>query len=117
MNVHVEGAVLAIDGVAVQLPADASSVVALDDAVIVQYAAMDRSDALTDDEYRRNVWCVEPDGSIRWTIEPADRLEGRVKPYTDVWEEDGSVRAYNWNGLAYELDLDDGRHLGTRQLK
>lgn len=101
----------------VEFPVSIGEVVTLEDAVIVQLDIPTETDHLDSELSHRNIRCIEPDGSTRWEIEPAEPSQGDHQPYTGLWREDGAVWAYNWNGIAYELSLEDGSHQDSKLMK
>lgn len=117
MNISYNAAQLTIDGTEIELPAPISVVLEREDYVIVQLDTLGKESSLDADTYRQNIWRIEPDGTIRWKVVAAEPIEGESAPYTDVWETDNSVWAYNWNGIAYELDPASGDHRDSRLMK
>lgn len=108
---------LQINDTEVNLPATITEAVEFEDTVVVQLDTLGKADQLGSEVYRRNIWCIEDDGTVRWKIETADRIDGQIKPYTNVWTEDDVLRAYNWNGIAYEIDPSDGSHRDSQVMK
>lgn len=67
--------------------------------------------ALTGEPYEtfhKNVIAVNTDGSIRWKIENRPEREGRYRPYSNIYEKDDELWAYNVGGMAYRIDEEDG---------
>lgn len=117
MNFEAHGKRLQLGDATVEFDVDVSEVVEIEDLVVVQLEIPTETEHLDSELCRRNVRCVEPDGSIRWTIERAEPSQGEYHPYTGLWREEDSVWAYNWNGVAYELDLDDGSQRDSKLMK
>ncbi|MWV40747.1 hypothetical protein [Natrialba sp. INN-245] len=108
---------LRLDDIEVTLPAPIGGAVEVDEFVVVQLDTLGAADRLNTEHYRRNVWGIESDGTTRWRIEAGDRIDGHVKPYTDVWMEDNALWAYNWNGITYKIDPTDGSHCDSRVMR
>lgn len=111
------GNTLRIDATEIELPAAIAEVVELDDAVVVQLDTLCKADRLDTEVYRRNVRCLERDGRTRWLIERAEPIGGHVSPYTGLWKDDDALWAYNWNGVAYEVDPTDGSLRDSQLMK
>ena len=117
MRVEKDDRILRIGDVEVEFAADVGEVIEIEGAVVVQLDTLDEADRLDSEVYRRNVRCIERDGSTRWLIERAEPSQGEFQPYTGLWKEADSVWVYNWNGIAYEVDLTDGSHRDSRVMK
>lgn len=111
------GNTLRINATEIEFPAVIAEVVEFDDVVVVQLDALGKADRLDTEVYRRNVRCLERDGRTRWLIERAEPSQGDYQPYTGLWKEAGSVWAYNWNGIAYEVDPTDGSLRDSQLMK
>jgi hypothetical protein len=60
------------------------------------------------EEMNRNVHCIGPNGTIAWRIE-ATASAGQQQRFTKISLDDqGLLRAYNWNGGEYLVDLATG---------
>lgn len=101
----------------VTFPVTIGEAVKVGDLVVVQLDTLGAADRLDPEIYRRNVRGIKSNGTTQWRIEAGDRIDGQVKPYTDVWIEDGALWAYNWNGVAYEIDPADGSHRDSRVMR
>lgn len=86
----------------VELPDTVQRVVEVEDKIIVLMNTVGRSD------YARNVWAFDTDGNRRWKIETADEVRDEHHPYTGISVEEGNLRAYNWAGIDYVVDLESG---------
>lgn len=60
------------------------------------------------EEVNRNVHCLAPNGTVAWRIEAAASA-GERQPFTGITLDDqGRLKAYNWNGGEYLVDLATG---------
>ena len=101
----------------VEFPEPIGEVVEIDDGFIVQFQTAGKEDAYDEKKDSRNVWKIGSDGAVQWRIERADPYDGEYDPFTGLWKEDGEIWAYNFNGLAYQVDPENGELGETRQMK
>ena len=69
------------------------------------------------DKTNENVWGVNAQGRILWQVPQVNEVEFEVQayagieqPYTGIHRvDDHTVRLFNWDGGAYDLDVRTGR--------
>lgn len=107
---YTEGGLL-IDGEPIEIPTSVAQVLQTEDLVIVRLDP--------DDEYdkARNVWAFDDDAKLIWEIKRATKKGDEHYRYTNIWLDDGELWAYNWNGIAYEVDLESGELRDSRSMK
>lgn len=94
---------LIIEGTKVQFPYSIGEVIEVEDVIVI------RLKVPTDENYARNVWAFDSDGSPRWKIEPPEDKEGIEQPYADIgFTEEKGLWAYNWNSIEYTVDIKTG---------
>lgn len=99
----ISGEKLAIDDTIVELPYQISEAIDINGVIVI------RLKVPTDENYARNVWAFESDGSLRWKIEAPEDKEGIEQPYADIgFSEKKGLWAYNWNSIEYTVDIETG---------
>lgn len=115
--VSFSGSTLSIGDESIVLSAPIKQVIELNGLIAVRMETLGKRGEAEEPTYSRNVWGIERDATVRWEIEPAEKIRGEHKPYTNIWEEEGHLWAYNWNGLAYRVDLETGELREHRQMR
>lgn len=60
------------------------------------------------DEVNRNVYKLNREGEVLWRIE-SDASGEELQPFTNIsFDENGTLKAYCWNGAEYSVDLESG---------
>lgn len=103
MRWHVDRGVLHVAGRTAGLRFPVAEVLDLDSGLVV------RVDVPPGEHLNRNVYFVDPDGSIAWQIEESPHGTQTDRPFMKIWREPGGeIRAGNWNGVDYRVDLHSG---------
>lgn len=58
--------------------------------------------------FNENVFGVQPNGSVAWTISPLKHVYDD-SPYTSLVAKDGGVMLYNWDGDELLVDAETGQ--------
>ena len=109
-----DGDELIVGGTTISFPADVFDVLEIDDTfvVLLEWVETDHPDK------HRNVYAVDPDGSIRWQIDECpDVTGGGHDVYSGLYDHEGELWVTNLNGMKYKVDQDDGRILEKKFVK
>ena len=90
-----------------QFPEEVKKAVEVDDRLVILQNTLARKN-IPD-----NVWAITEAGTIEWKIEQVYSQD----PYTGLWQEDGELWAYNWDGYGYQINKDDGRIVDHKFMK
>jgi hypothetical protein len=63
-----------------------------------------------------NIYCVNDEGTLIWQIEKVPHVHNN-SPYTNIWEEKGNLRAYNWDGEGVTIDIKTGKIISREFMK
>ena len=63
-----------------------------------------------------NIFCYSRDGDFLWQIEPLVDVK-KDSPYTNIYQHDGNLLAYNWRGDECLIDAGNGKIIAKRFLK
>lgn len=103
-RVDFQGSELIVDDVRIDFDHPIEKVLERDGYVVVLLE-------LTGESYKdfhKNVIGVNWNGSVRWKIENRPEREGKYRPYSNIYDKDGDLWAYNVGGMAYRVDETDG---------
>ena len=89
----------------IPLPAEITSVVQIQDTVVV---LLDPDDEVQSDQ---NVWAFDTDGTLLWKAEKTRSPSNDINCYVKISEDDGNLWAADWKGMEYEIDPSTGKHV------
>ncbi|WP_232685983.1 hypothetical protein [Halobacterium zhouii] len=115
--VEYSGRTLELDAGPIEFPDSIGDVLTVDDGYIVRLQTAGKEGDYDESIDSRNVVKVRADGTEEWRVERADMIAGEYDPFTGLWTEDGEIWAYNFNGLAYQVDPETGELGETRLMK
>jgi len=85
----------------------------VDDDVVVLYDTLGVA-ALSKEQAFRNIYRISKSGDVVWQVARRPEAGG---PFTNVYFEDGCLKAYAWDGGNYTLDLDTGAILSSELMR
>ena len=109
-NVDYEGRSLRIGDAERDLPGEIEAVRTLENVIVVRFSPCDPANESC------NIQAFETDGSLRWTVEPTIGPSEDENPYVRISDREGTLRASDWKGVEYEIDLETGDHV-DRELR
>jgi len=109
-NVDYEGRSLRIGDAERDLPDEIEAVRTLENVIVVRFIPAPADES-------RNIQAFETDGSLRWTVEPTIGPSEDENPYVRISDREGTLRASDWKGMEYEIDLETGVHLDRKLRK
>ncbi len=105
MDVSIENYKLYINQKMVELPYPVSKFFIYDEGVVVIVNTRPS-------ECRDNVFFINADGTIRWQIEPFAYVEKpKYTRYTNIWEKDGQLHVFLFDGFDCVIDPNTGKIL------
>jgi hypothetical protein len=90
-----------------KLPYPIKSVLTLGETVvtILSYDSIPSSE---EEVLNRNVYGFNLDGTLKWQIQEVIGSSEKEKPFLYIKAVEDKLIAYNWIGMDYEVNLDDG---------
>jgi outer membrane protein assembly factor BamB len=90
-----------------QLAYPIKTVLALD-ATLVVILSYDAIPSNNEEILNRNIYAFNMDGTLKWQIQAVQGGTEREKPFLSIKVIEGKLIAYNWLGMDYIVDLNDG---------
>lgn len=66
--------------------------------------------------FNENIYGVSNSGKIIWQIDKTRHVYEK-SPYTNIFIEKGKIWAFNWDGMAHELNEKTGKIISEKYLK
>jgi len=66
-------------------------------------------------ECARNIFLIDGSGGVVWQVSSDFDSDGGA--FTNIFVEEGQLKAYRWDGGSYDIDFETGRAVPSRLLK